>query len=294
MMEYTKSSLTYHQQVDLLQSRGLVIDDKDYAIRLLKRIGYYRLSAYGLPFQSQKDRYDDATKIEDIERLYNFDRELRNLYLTTISRVEIPLRTRITHHLAHKYGPFGYLEKVNFSRGFKHSDWLFSVKREIKRSEEIFIKHFQEKYENDSPGFPIWMSAEVMTFGSLLSLFSGLKNNDKSEISKKFGIHWKVLNSWIHCLVYARNICAHHARLWNRTLGIRPLIPRKMEKWHTPFSINNDKVFSVFTITYHLEKILSSGYDLKSKIIELFVRYPGIDTSKMGFVTGWQSHELWK
>lgn len=308
-MEYTKPPLTYRQQVDLLQSRGLGIDDRNYAVRLLKRISYYRLSAYGLPFQSQKDRYDGSTKIEDIEKLYNFDRELRNLYLTTVSRIEIPLRTRIVYHLAHQYGPFGYLDEGNFlkpkdsnhsgdnsskRKGFKHSDWLSHVMREIERSEEIFIKHFQQKYGEDSPGLPIWMLTEVMTFGSLLSLFSGLKNNDKSEISKELGVHWQFLNSWIRCLVSARNICAHHGRFWNRILGIRPMIPKKMEKWHTPFSIENNKVFSVFTITNYLLKILSSGYDLKGKIIELFDKYPSIDTNKMGFVAGWQSHELWK
>ncbi len=293
-MKYFRPPLTYHQQVDLLESRGLVISNKDYAIDLLKRIGYYRLTAYGLPFQFQKDIYNEKTKIEDIERLYNFDRELRNVFLTTISRVEIPLRTRIAYYMAHKFGPLGHLSKTNFSKFFNHTQWLSHVQVEINRSKEIFIRHFKQKYQEDFSGLPIWMLTEIMSFGSLSLLFSGLKNSDQSEISKEFKIHSKVLKSWFHSLVYTRNICAHHARLWNRVLAIKPLIPRKAKEWQTSLSIDNNKIFSVFTITNYLVKFLSPGYDLKIKIIELFDSYPDINIKKTGFVKGWQSHNLWQ
>lgn len=43
--------MSFEQQVDLLISRGLIIDDRDAAISILKRINYYRLAAYTLPFK---------------------------------------------------------------------------------------------------------------------------------------------------------------------------------------------------------------------------------------------------
>jgi abortive infection bacteriophage resistance protein len=107
-MQYTEFTKTYQQQVDILQTWGMVISNRDDAIALLKKIGFYRLNAYGIPFQYKKNRYASRTKIEDIERLYNFDRDLRNIYLSTISRVEIPLRTRISYYLTKKYDPFAY------------------------------------------------------------------------------------------------------------------------------------------------------------------------------------------
>lgn len=70
-MMHLESPLTYQQQADLLQSSGLVIADRNYAIGLLKKIGFYRLDTFGLPFQSQEGRYDGKTTIEDIERLHN-------------------------------------------------------------------------------------------------------------------------------------------------------------------------------------------------------------------------------
>ncbi|WP_349293799.1 Abi family protein [Marinobacter sp. M3C] len=36
-----------------------------------------------------------------------------------------------------------------------------------------------------------------------------------------------LLQSWLHTLTIVRNICAHHARLWNRELGIKPELPKK-------------------------------------------------------------------
>ena len=51
-------------------------------------------------------------------------------------------------------------------------------------------------------------------------LFGGLKRTDSNNISKDcFGIDEKILSSWIHTLVYIRNLCAHHSRIWNRTLA---------------------------------------------------------------------------
>lgn len=164
----------------------------------------------------------------------------------------------------------------------------------MERSSEIFIQQYKQKHQKDSPGLPLWMVTDVMSFGSLSLLFSGLKNRDQSEISREFKVHWQVLKSWLHCLVYTRNLCAHHGRLWNRTLAIRPLIPRKAKEWHTPFSIENNKVFSIFTITNYLLKILSLEDDLKDNLIGLFQDYPQVDIHKLGFQTDWQSHEIWK
>jgi abortive infection bacteriophage resistance protein len=45
-MKYQKPPLTFEQQLDLLMSRGLHINDKDFALACLRNISYYRLSAY--------------------------------------------------------------------------------------------------------------------------------------------------------------------------------------------------------------------------------------------------------
>jgi abortive infection bacteriophage resistance protein len=48
---YNKAPLSYQDQIALLENRGLQIPDKNKALAYLQEIGYYRLSAYFLPYQ---------------------------------------------------------------------------------------------------------------------------------------------------------------------------------------------------------------------------------------------------
>lgn len=43
---YDKPHLTFDQQLDLLTSRGLTVNDRNAALAALRAVGYYRLSAY--------------------------------------------------------------------------------------------------------------------------------------------------------------------------------------------------------------------------------------------------------
>lgn len=86
-MKYTKPHLTFEEQLDLLLSRGLVVHDRAAAVRELSRINYYRLSAYGLPFQKTKDRFDDGITVDQLLRLYEFDHELCVVVFDTLEFV---------------------------------------------------------------------------------------------------------------------------------------------------------------------------------------------------------------
>jgi abortive infection bacteriophage resistance protein len=65
----------------------------------------------------------------------------------------------------------------------------------------------------------------------------------RQKISDQIGIDHNVFKTWIHNLCYVRNICAHHGRLWNRNLTIRPLIPDKEPLW-LDMNLNNKKLFA--------------------------------------------------
>ncbi|RYZ89131.1 MAG: abortive phage infection protein [Proteobacteria bacterium] len=48
---YGKPYLTVKKQLELLKSRGMIVDDDALALQCLERNGYYRLSAYWYPFR---------------------------------------------------------------------------------------------------------------------------------------------------------------------------------------------------------------------------------------------------
>ena len=83
-MEYTKPYLPVKDQLSLLISRGLNVEDRDFATQKLTRISYYRLSDYCIPFQSPKDIFDPGTTLKSILNLYNFDHELRVLLIDVL------------------------------------------------------------------------------------------------------------------------------------------------------------------------------------------------------------------
>ena len=60
-MKYNKPPKTYKEQIGLLEGRGLKIVDCPHALKYLEQISYYRLSAYALPLQLVKDKFNEGT-----------------------------------------------------------------------------------------------------------------------------------------------------------------------------------------------------------------------------------------
>lgn len=54
MSTYSKPHRTFEEQLAQLKARGLEVTDDVTAISALRRIGYYRLSAYWYPFRKPK------------------------------------------------------------------------------------------------------------------------------------------------------------------------------------------------------------------------------------------------
>ena len=95
---YTKSPLTFKQQLQQLKDRGLAIGDDKLALFHLKTINYYRLSAYWDPFRkieqdgTKSDYFEKGVHFNDVMTLYEFDRRLRLLVMDAIERVEVQAR----------------------------------------------------------------------------------------------------------------------------------------------------------------------------------------------------------
>ena len=47
-----KEPTTFEEQVRILESRGVIVKDRDAAVRFLSRVNYYRFSSYLLTFRN--------------------------------------------------------------------------------------------------------------------------------------------------------------------------------------------------------------------------------------------------
>ena len=297
---YTKTPLTFEQQLQQLKERGLIIDDDDLALFHLKTISYYRLSAYWHPFRKTEqddvlsDDFEEGTQFTEVIRLYEFDRRLRLLVMDAIERIEVYARTLFTYHIGHKYGAFGHTRAANFHHDFDHTPWLEKLEEDAARSKDEFITHYKNKYAG-FPTLPIWMVTEVMSLSSLSRGYRGLKNDDKKIISDEFALHHRCLADWFHTLTYIRNICSHHGRLWNRELAIRPGMMRA-RAWNPPVSPRNDRVFYILLIIRYLLRKAYISDKWKEQCDNLLrpIAKDGKWRAAMGIPENWVEHPVWQ
>mgnify|MGYP001558079525 FL=1 len=306
-MKYAKPPLSLEQQADLLLGRGMA-GDRALIIERLRVVSYYRLSGYWYPFRERDprnparylDSFRSGTTFEDVWARYVFDRRLRLLAMDAIERIEVSIRTQLANRHSRAHGAFGYitdpatLPKLAVDPR-KYKDFVVRVGEETERSRETFTSHFRAKYGDVHKEFPVWMATEVMTFGTVLSFFKGVEQNLKREIANEFGVPDIVLESWLLTLNAIRNICAHHGRLWNRELGVKPKFPNaaKHPEWHAPVLIGNNRVFGVLTICRYCLRRVAPQSNWPNRVRTLLADYPGVPHRDMGFPDNWEACPIW-
>lgn len=291
-MHYPKRALAFEDQLALLEQRGLRIDDRARALQWLRRVSYYRLSAYFLPFKKE-ERFRPNVEFNDIAGLYIFDRKLRLLALDAIDRVEVALRTAITYEIAHAYGPFGHVDPANFSAGFDHARFMAELAMEESRAKETFAAHFRGKYTAEAH-LPVWMATELMSFGTVSLLYkTALAPRIKKSIAADFGVPDLFLASWLHTLSYVRNVCAHHKRLWNRELAIKPKIPTRSRTWGYAVP-SNARLYSVLVVLRHMLQVVSPRCHWRTRLFALFDEHPSVPLNAMHIPADWRAHPIWR
>jgi abortive infection bacteriophage resistance protein len=284
-MKYNKPAKSLPKQIQLLRERDLLITNEDFTINILKNVNYYRISAYFSPFQKIKDKFIPDTTFDNIFNLYKFDRNLRILFFDFLEIIEISIRTKVAYYLANKYDKFGYIRKDIYNQFFKYEEWFSKLEINIKKSQEIFVKHYKTKYTKEKY-LPIWMMVEIISFGSLSVFYNHLKNADKQKISRdNYGVDKKILSSWLHSLVYIRNLCAHHSRLWNRILSISPKKPKKEDIWK---NFPGNKIFTILLIFKRLSPDQNYWNHWKNKLYTLINKYKEAKIGSMGFPENWK------
>lgn len=293
---YTKAFLSYPDQITLLKSRGLNFADEGKALHLLENIGYYRLSGYWYPLLADKQNhiFKPTAEFEAAFNLYKFDRELRKLVITELEKIEVAVRSKMVHVLSMAYDPFWIEDTTLFNNPVKYNTIITKVNEEFSRSDEEFIASFRAKYSNPLP--PAFMTLGISSFGTLSLLYSNLKPGlEKREIAGYFGLPDTVFSSWLHSIVYIRNVCAHHARLWNRLMSIQPLFPRNPRKtWLHDTRIDNKRTYYLLSMVIYLLNTVNPKHTFKRKLENLFLKYPNVDKGAMGFPAHWEAEPLWQ
>ena len=302
MSIYRKRPFRLSEQVDKLESKGMLIDSKEEAERFLADVSYYRLRAYTYPFQDNsgdKRFIKNGICFDDLKDLYKFDRDLRSLVFNAIARIEVSVRARMTQIYSESTGDGHWFLKKELYR-CDDKKLHQNIKADVERSNEEFIKHYRNKYKRPSLP-PCWMSLEVVSFGTLSRLYQLLRKDDtKKRLAQSYGImDVNVFENWLHAISGLRNYCAHHGRIWNRRFMVNMILPYNTSR---PFmdkdnskTIKNNKLFSLLSCIKFLLDSIDSSNDFKSSLVCLLNREVHLlSVKEMGFPNNWEELPVWK
>lgn len=277
-------SMTIDEQVENLKSLGLIINDEEYAKKILNDISYFRLvKAYSLGFKSKNGEYNDGVTFEQIIELYLFNANFRQITFAEIEKIEVNVRCRVANYFAETYGVLGYKEAANFVDEEYHKMFIEDIKEEVGRNSKApFVRNFRDNYEGGE--LPVYALVEVFSFGTLSKFYKNMKNIDKKAVAKSFGIGYTYLESWLESISYVRNICAHYGRLYNAKLSKTPILYKEYSK----AGIGNNRIFGVLLC---MKQILKNDkhWNLYVDQIELLIdKYEKVDVKTMGFPENWK------
>ena len=140
-IKFNKPSLNVDKQIDLLKSRGLIINNVDFAKNILSNITYYRLSAYMKYFQID-DKFKKNTIFEDIVNLYNFDKDLKSIIFENIRVIEIALRAKICLYMCSNYGSHWFYDVKNYKSRRDYEKTLEILENDRGLKKDTFIKYY--------------------------------------------------------------------------------------------------------------------------------------------------------
>jgi abortive infection bacteriophage resistance protein len=221
-----KPSLSWDEQVGLMVQRGLAVGDHPECVAFLAAHNYYRFSGYARYFQRAPEQGDDTfqagTTFNAIRTIYEADEELRAMLVSPLARVELLLRTHTAYVIAKSHGPYGrYLEEDFYTDVGNGEPTVESCLRDLERSRERHILRYKsdDGRAADFGKLPVWSAVEAWSFGTLSKCIErGGQGGLADAVAASIGIAKAGFAYRVRSLVYLRNRCAHHSRLWHHSV----------------------------------------------------------------------------
>ncbi len=206
-------------QIEHLKGKNIIIEDEGFAEDLLSSMNYYRLMGYALIFKKRDTDKDDyqGVKLEQISKIHKLDKCLRLTILSFLEELEIKIRFIIAYELGR------FKENIHNTKENWDLERFESWHNEInfRESNELPIRHHDRDIEN----MPIWVVVEYLTFGQLIHLYDGIKEEYKSKINnilvETLNCQEEQITIQLHHIRNFRNKAAHFNRLYDATSDVK-------------------------------------------------------------------------
>jgi len=274
-MKFNKPPLSLEEQLEHIETKyHLKVQNREEALIFLRHNNYYKIRGYWLYFEINRI---EAT-FEDVIMLYQFDRKLRELLLSSLEIIETSIKTLFAYHLTTKYkNPHIHLDKSKFNNPKYYDESIRILKNSFKTSKEDYNYHYKNKYNEELP--PLWVCIDFMTFGELSKWIRNLNATDTKQIASNYDIKSpKVFSSILYHFTEVRNRSAHNSRVWNSIFINRFSIPNRYKK---VLSGKEYKLGHTLLALYDILYIIDCKNSFISDFFNL-VRKDGIDLNEMG------------
>ena len=213
MKEYKNNE----ELIDYLISKNVIVNNRELALKNIEKYSYYSIiNGYKFVFKDNDNNYKENTSFEEIFALYEFDKNIKAIFLKFTLEIEVILKSLMANTLAEKYGVEDYLKLENLDENVEKElvdDFIVKIEKEI---DDNYIKHPAIKHYKDTYDFvPPFVLTKILTFGAISRYYSLLKQSDRQKISKYFRLSDKLLRQILINLTMVRNISAHSDRLFN-------------------------------------------------------------------------------
>lgn len=281
-----KQPMNYEEQLSRLIAQGIVVDDRERAIDILKRVNYYRFTGYALQFRldPKVSTYVDNTNFDSIYNLYVVDEKLRDLFRMYIEKAEVYYRTQISYGFVMNkctQPPYDqHYDENNYYNKNGYKEVIENFKREKNYyKDSLIVKHHKDKYDSK---MPLWAMVELMSFSNLSKLFSSMYYSEKDTIAQAVGISKTTLENHLHCLSVLRNKCAHAARLYNTEFNPPARFTSMFLRKHP--EVKNNSLFAYALVLLKRLPDQESKRNYVGAIKDLIKQYEkDIDMSLIGF-----------
>lgn len=295
---YTGKAYSIEEILEMLKKQGLIIEDEAAAAHILRNISYSRFKAYLVPLMDDRSthRFKPGASFGQAHAYYGFDRRFRELVFHELEKIEISIRTHIAFAMNGNEGGYWFLNPEHFRNASSHRFLLRGLLREVQRSDVDAIRSFRAKYSNEYP--PCWLTLEAASMGTLSVMYDEMKTGpDKDRIADYYGVDALTFSSWLRHIVYIRNLCAHHSRLWNHTLTVCARIPDKPKglfpKVRSGMETN---AYYTLCIIKYLQNTVKPTNTFASRLKSLIDNFPLVgvnELSSMGFPINWEQDRFW-
>lgn len=306
---------TYRQQLGILRKRNMIINDGSRAIKILKRENYYNIiNGYKDIFIDKNvttdEKFKTGTKFEHVYALYEFDRNLRGIFLKYILKLESVMKSKISYFFSEKYKTsFNYFNTSNFDNSnlaevTKLITRISSTIEQNTKNKNGQICHYLNNYQN----LPLWVLMKKLDFGGTSYFYNSLEKALKDKIcqeileeyKKEYSLNMILPNdsSQLGIILFFvnkfRNVCAHDERLYN--LNTRSNKKIKFQHFYNSSIINKYNLFDllvilkIFLLKKDFKKLLKSlehEFDILSQEIPSNVY--NLVQIEMGFSKTWTS-----